>query len=461
VIAGARAEARAKDLESDMSVKSVISVATLVAFGSRIASVLPRWLIACMVMICALLPTQTATAQSTPFTYQGRLTVGGVPANGSYDIFMTPYPALTGSQTLGPEFCADNVPVVDGVFTVQILLQMPPSGPLYLGLRVRQDQGADCSSAAGLVELSPRQEVTPAPHAVYATAIREDPARIRGALRLTAGGSLDIFDGSRWRRIESLSNLPTVVSGSEFFDTSGLFTFVVPQGVTEIYVAAWGGSGGGGALGPGSINIGTSCSSGTNFACAGGGGARGASIGARITVTPGETLNIAVGGGGATRANQAGGNGGTSAIRRGGVDVLVAPGGGGGGRASAGVTMPSASQTTSCFASPGILAASAGAAPAAPQLLGAGTIISTSNTSDANGGRGPSCWTNTIFNTPSQPVTTEGTCPAEPGGGGHPLNISLDAAIPTVASPANGGNGASPSTPATSGGSGRVRIYWF
>jgi hypothetical protein len=462
VVVGVRAAARPKDLESDMSVKSVISVGTLASFGSRIASVMPRLLIACMVMTCALLPTQTAMAQSTtPFTYQGKLMSGGVPANGFYDIVLTPYAATTGSQTLGPQFCADNVQVVNGLFAVQVPLRMPPGGQLFLGIEVREDEGTDCASSAGLVELSPRQEVTPAPHAVYATAIREDPARVRGALRLTAGGALDIFDGSRWRRIESLSNLPTVVSGSEFFDTSGLFTFVVPQGVTEIYVAAWGGSGGGGALGPGSINIGTSCSSGTNFACAGGGGARGASIGARITVTPGETLNIAVGGGGATRANQAGGNGGTSAIRRGGVDVLVAPGGGGGGRASAGVTMPSASQTTSCFASPGILAASAGAAPAAPQLLGAGTIISTSNTSDANGGRGPSCWTNTIFNTPSQPVTTEGTCPAEPGGGGHPLNISLDAAIPTVASPANGGNGASPSTPATSGGSGRVRIYWF
>jgi hypothetical protein len=424
-------------------------------------SVMKSRILRALCLAAAAIGAGVVPAQAQPgtsFTYQGNLMDGGVPANGLYDIFLTPYAAATGSQTLGPQFCADNVQVVNGLFAVQVPLRMPPGGQLFLGIEVRQDEGTDCASNAGLVELSPRQEVTPAPHALYATAVREDPARVRGALRLTAGGSLDIFDGSRWRRIESLSNLPTVVSGSEFFDTTGFFTFTVPQGVTEIYVAAWGGSGGGGALGPGSINIGTSCSSGTNFACAGGGGARGASIGARLTVSPGETLNIVVGGGGATRASQPGGNGGTTFIRRGGVDILVVPGGGGGGRATAGVSMPSVSQTTFCNPNAGTLAAPAGAAPAAAQLLGAGTVLITTNTSDAEGGRGPSCWTNTIFNPPS---TTEGTCPANPGEGGDPFNIQLDPDLPTASPPASGGNGAGPTSAATSGGTGRVRIYWF
>jgi hypothetical protein len=300
--------------------------------------------------------------------------------------------------------------------------------------------------------------VTPAPHALYATAIREEPERVRGALRLTNQDALDIFDGSRWRRISLVDNLPSVLGGSQFFDSTGVYSFVVPAGVTELFVAAWGGSGGGGALGPGSVNIGSTCSSSTNFACAGGGGARGAAIGARFAVTPGETLTIVVGGGGSARAGEPGGNGGTTFVRRGASNVIIAPGGGGGGRATAGVSMPSASQTTFCNPNLGVVGAPAGAAPAAAQLLVAGTITGSNNTSDATGGRGPSCWTTTTFNPPS---TEQGTCPATPGTGGDPAIVILDPAISSVPGPGDGGTGGGPSTSATSGGDGRVRVYWF
>jgi hypothetical protein len=412
--------------------------------------------------LCAsatLVPAQTGTS----FTYQGSLMDGGVPANGFYDIFLTPYAAATGSQTLGPQFCADDVLVVNGLFAVQVPLRMPPSGRLFLGIEVRQDEGTDCASNAGLVELSPRQEVTPAPHALYATAVRQDPAPVLGALRLTAQKDLDVFDGVVWRRLANISSLPaipTAFPGSASFDAPGLSTFVVPAGVTEIFVAAWGGSGGGGALGPGTTNIGTACSSSTNFVCAGGGGAAGAAISARIAVTPGESLNVIVGAGGNTRAMLPGANGGTSAIRRGAVDVLLAPGGGGGGRATAGVAMPSFAAFNVCDPLAGILGAPAGAAPAAPQLLGAGAVISSSTSpGGATGGRGPSCW---VTNAP--PVIEDGTCPAVAGEGGDASNLSLGPGFveaPAPSGPANAGTGASPTSPASVGVPGRVRIYWL
>lgn len=434
----------------------------LAAFGSWITSVVPRVLVACMAITCTLVPIQTAMAQSTtPFTYQGNLIDNGFPANGFYDIFLTPYAAATGSQSVGTSFCADNVQVVNGLFAVQIPLQMPPSGQLFLGIKVRPDTGSDCASNEGLVELSPRQEVTPAPHAVYATAVREDPARVRGAMRLTADNDLEVFDGSVWRRVTNISTLPAVLRGSAAFDVPGLSSFVVPEDVTEIYVAVWGGAGGGGQLGPGSTSIGTTCSSSTNFACAGGGGASGAAISARIAVTPGESLNIVVGAGGNTRAMLPGGSGGTSAIRRGGVDVLLAPGGGGGGRATVSVGMPSISEFNVCDPLAGTLAAPAGAAPAAPQLLGTGVVISSLSTSGgATGGRGPSCWTATV-----PPNTSlEGTCPAVAGQGGTPSNLSLGPTLGEAPAPTGSlgaGRGAAPGVSASVGVPGRVRIYWF
>ncbi len=406
-----------------------------------------------------------ASAQAQPgtsFTYQGSLMDGGVPANGLYDIFLTPYAAATGSQTLGPSFCADNVQVVDGLFAVQVPLLMPPSGRLFLGIQVRQDVGTTCRTVAGLVELSPRQEVTPAPHALYATAIRQDPAPVLGAMRLTSQKDLDVFDGVVWRRLANILSLPAIPAefpGSASFDTPGLSIFVVPEGVTEIFVAAWGGSGAGGALGPGTTNLGSGCSSSTNFACAGGGGAAGAAISARITVTPGESLNVVVGAAGNTRAMLPGGNGGTSAIRRGGVDVLLAPGGGGGGRATASVGMPSTGGFNVCNPVAGILGAQAGTAAAAPQLLGAGVVISSSTSlGGATGGRGPSCWSTNVA-----PVI-EGNCDAVAGEGGSASNLTLGPGFveaPAPVGPAGAGTGAGPSSPAVVGVPGRVRIYWL
>jgi hypothetical protein len=401
----------------------------------------------------ALAPAQTGTG----FTYQGSLMDGGVPANGSYDIFLTPYAAATGSQTLGPSFCADNVPVVNGLFAVQVPLRMPPSGQLYLGLQFRQDVGTDCASSAGLIELSPRQEVTPAPQAVYANAVRQDSSRIRGALRLQENGSFDIYDGSRWRRIATLENLPAILAGSQFFDTAGTSSFVVPPDVTEIYVAAWGGSGAGGPLGPGLTFPGVNCSSSPDFASGGGGGAPGAGIGVRLTVTPGETLTIVVGSGGITRGNQAGGSGGTTFIRRGSTDVVIAPGGGGGQRAAAAVGMPSP-VASSCGGAIGTFAADPGVPAAAPQLLGVGSIISTASVSfPALRGSGPSCW-NSFSGNP--PQFESGTCPARGGAGGRTASNVLGADLPSQA-PSGGGDGAAPSTPASPGSSGRVRIYWY
>ncbi|MEQ9289314.1 MAG: T9SS type A sorting domain-containing protein [Cyclobacteriaceae bacterium] len=98
-------------------------------------------------------------------------------------------------------------------------------------------------------------------------------------------------------------------------------TFVVPAGVTEITVKAWGAGGGGGAGGDDGP---------------GGDGGGGGFAEATISVTPGESLNIAVGGGGGNgdfsdNSGDGGGGGGYSGVDRGGTFLIIAPGGGGGG----------------------------------------------------------------------------------------------------------------------------------
>lgn len=118
--------------------------------------------------------------------------------------------------------------------------------------------------------------------------------------------------------------------------TGGIQTFTVPQGVTELFVQVWGAQGGSGANG----------NSNSGPVSGGAGGLGGYSEGT-LAVTPGDVLNIFVGGQGATPtggfngganggSQNAGGGGGATDIRVGGTSeanrVIVAGGGGGGAR---------------------------------------------------------------------------------------------------------------------------------
>jgi hypothetical protein len=140
--------------------------------------------------------------------------------------------------------------------------------------------------------------------------------------------------------VATVTVTPTLNSGGgggpvtqNFNFTGGMQTFTVPAGVTSINIAAFGAQGGSGALGGNSVLGGT--------------GGLGASASGTLAVTPGQVLNIFVGGSGATPAGgfngggaggtlNAGGGGGASDVRVGGTAasnrVITAGGGGGGGR---------------------------------------------------------------------------------------------------------------------------------
>lgn len=124
------------------------------------------------------------------------------------------------------------------------------------------------------------------------------------------------------------ANTDWMVEGALFFDnrirmarfgSSG--TFVVPDGVTRVWVTLCGGGGGGGAY------------SNSTAGGSGGGGAAGA-IRTPVDVTPGESITVTVGSGGAggNAAGADGAAGGTSSFGA----YLSTPGGGAGRAANAG-----------------------------------------------------------------------------------------------------------------------------
>jgi hypothetical protein len=119
----------------------------------------------------SLLP---ALAQATPqlpdFTYQGRLTQNGAPANGDFDFTFELYDAAEDGQQVGATVTESDFPVSDGLFTVALAFPGAFTGN-QVWLQVTVDG----------VALLPRQAVATTPVAQFA---------LSGAIGGPAGGDL-------------------------------------------------------------------------------------------------------------------------------------------------------------------------------------------------------------------------------------------------------------------------------
>jgi hypothetical protein len=111
-------------------------------------------------------PLNLATP-GTGFTYQGRLTDGGAPANGSYDFEFKLYDALSAGSPVGGTVSKANVTVTDGLFTVLLDFGDAFDGTArYLGVGVRPG-----GSGGAYTPLDPRIALTPTPYAIYASKV--------------------------------------------------------------------------------------------------------------------------------------------------------------------------------------------------------------------------------------------------------------------------------------------------
>lgn len=122
-----------------------------------------------LILVPALASAQFAGGSPVPFTYQGELTTGGVPANGSYDFRFDLFSTASGGTGMGFEL-VDDVNVTDGVFAVPLdfVNNFATGTPFYLEISVREAGGGAYSL------LSPRQQITPAPLSYSAFAVVDD-----------------------------------------------------------------------------------------------------------------------------------------------------------------------------------------------------------------------------------------------------------------------------------------------
>ena len=111
-----------------------------------------------------------ARAQSTAFTYQGRLNDAGSPATGVHDFRFRLFDAASAGTQLGNATCVDNLTVTDGVFTATLDFgaRFASGTPRFLEISVRRDTGLTCANDTGFQTLTPRQPVSPTPQAQHA-----------------------------------------------------------------------------------------------------------------------------------------------------------------------------------------------------------------------------------------------------------------------------------------------------
>ena len=122
-------------------------------------------LFATLALLAALnSPLATAFAQGTVFTYQGRLNNGTNPVTGLYDLKFHLYDSSGGGSILGGPVTNTAVPVTNGLFTVMVDFGAGvfTGGSNWLQIGVRLNGGA------GFSALSPRNQVTPTPYAIFA-----------------------------------------------------------------------------------------------------------------------------------------------------------------------------------------------------------------------------------------------------------------------------------------------------
>ncbi|MCB2154806.1 hypothetical protein KQI84_07950 [bacterium] len=177
-----------------------------------------RFRISLLVLAFVAAQTLWAADPPAPFVYQGHLKEKGVAANGTYDLAFVAYDAITDGARISEFSYADDTPVVDGVFSVQIdfCSGVLYGGDMYVEIMVRP--GATDNSnhdVSTYVILSPRQPFLPS-HTSY---VARDALKLEGlnsaALRNASNINAGTLNTARYSSYTDLTDEGKVGSGAD------------------------------------------------------------------------------------------------------------------------------------------------------------------------------------------------------------------------------------------------------
>jgi trimeric autotransporter adhesin len=120
-----------------------------------------------VILLATTLYASNLFAQGTAFTYQGRLNANGAPANGTYDLTFARFENPTGGGALLGPITNSAVSVSNGLFTT--VLDFGPYNADAYGRGRWLEISVRTNGSGPLAILGPRQLMTPAPSAIYAS----------------------------------------------------------------------------------------------------------------------------------------------------------------------------------------------------------------------------------------------------------------------------------------------------
>lgn len=192
--------------------------------------VVRSWIIgAIFASLCFIVSTFPVAAQTTAFTYQGKLTDAGSPANGLYDFTFKLFATPGGAIQLGSDVLRGDVQATAGIFTVSLDFGQGPfnSPSAYLEILVRPG-----ASTGAYTTLTPRQQLTTSPYSIqtihassaddatnlggiaanqYLTAtsgIQNQSAASQGAsLNISGSASAGVFDAATFYKLQGVTVL--------------------------------------------------------------------------------------------------------------------------------------------------------------------------------------------------------------------------------------------------------------
>lgn len=115
-----------------------------------------------VLILTVILSAGAIFAQTSSFSYQGRLADAGAPATGNYDLQFALFESVSGPGKIGQTQTISNVAVTAGVFTVTLDFGASafPGASRWLEISARP------VGAASFTVLTPRQQISSSPYAV-------------------------------------------------------------------------------------------------------------------------------------------------------------------------------------------------------------------------------------------------------------------------------------------------------
>ena len=184
------------------------------------------------------LTASPAFAQSSAFTYQGRLNDNGQPANGSYDMTFALFTSSSGGDQVGGTITNSATPVSSGLFTVALDFGLSafPGPDRWLQLAVRTNgAGALTNGAGAFTDLVARQPISPVPYALHSSSSDTASTASMAAAVVSGVYTTGAYADPSWIRSLSGSKIAGDIAGNAHGFSGNLSGDVVgSQGATVI-----------------------------------------------------------------------------------------------------------------------------------------------------------------------------------------------------------------------------------